>query len=98
MAGEMIERIAKAMFVDASTNGYPEQTWSEIVAMPQHSTTVSFYRNKARIAIAAMREPTQDMITAKKAEDAVHWDYSCQICGGAKFAWQTMIDAALSDD
>jgi len=54
-------------------------------------------REMAKAAIEAMKEPTEEM---KKAEDAtgeVHWNYNCHICGGAKHAWECMIDTALKE-
>jgi hypothetical protein len=48
----------------------------------------------ARMAIAAMREPTEAMKT--RSED-IHWDYSCHVCGGVRDGWYAMIDAALAE-
>lgn len=77
---EMIERVAKAILDKMDlTDGL-------------NITSATTY---AKAAIEAMREPTEEMINAETEQGKVHWDYSCQICGGAKFAWQAMIDAAL---
>jgi hypothetical protein len=47
----------------------------------------------ARAAIKAMREPTEEM----RECGYVHWDYSCNVCGGLKEGWYAMIDAALKE-
>lgn len=54
--------------------------------------TIDRARSAARAAIAAMREPTEDM---KKCNEEVHWGYSCHTCGGLTEGWYAMIDAAL---
>lgn len=51
-----------------------------------------------RAVLAAMREPTEAMKCAENEEGGVHWDYACHVCGGAKFAYQAMIDAALAEE
>jgi len=51
----------------------------------------TMYKDMARAAIEAMREPTQEM----KAVDGVHWGYGCHVCGGLTEGWHAMIDAAL---
>jgi hypothetical protein len=77
---EMIERVAQAIRLE----------WAA------HSTTpLPFYAGEleavARAAIAAMREPTDDM----KQIEGVHWGYPCAICGGLTEGWYAMIDEAL---
>ena len=47
-------------------------------------------RIMARAAIAAMREPTKEMLAAEGVHD------NCHMCGGHVEGWQLMIDAALS--
>jgi len=47
------------------------------------------YRAMARAAIKAMREPTNDMLTAEEVHP------SCHTCGGHLEGWHNMIDAAL---
>jgi hypothetical protein len=51
-----IEAAAKAMFVRICTNIDPEQTWSEIVLMPQHAPVVAFYRAHAWAALKAAED------------------------------------------
>ena len=66
---EMVERVARAI---ASHVGYADDDWFK-------------YGPAARAAIAAMREPTEEML---KAAYAKAFD---------KEIWQAMIDAALSE-
>jgi len=76
----MVERVAKAVgdiaygYVDSA--GTPT-TWDMSVVL-------------ARVAIAAMREPTKTMIDA--GHDADEWGESNGDCGSH---WKLMIDAAL---
>jgi hypothetical protein len=79
----MIERVAQAIFAKD----------------PEGLFTIHQARVYARAAIAAMREPSEDMVTAK-GENIMgcvdllgqHLDY-----WSAKGVWQAMIDAALED-
>lgn len=75
----MIDKVACALIeADPTMFGY-------------HESHISSKRDGARAVIAAMREPTKEMITG----EGMHWDYSCQVCGGWKEGWYAMIDAAL---
>jgi hypothetical protein len=74
---EMIERVAKAI----------SEYQLSLKSSDQESS-----REAARRAIAAMREPTEEM---KACSEEVHWDYSCHVCGGLKDGWYQMVDAAL---
>jgi hypothetical protein len=55
--------------------------------------------SKARAAIAAMREPTEEMISAGEGQV---WEYDhgwgISASGVTVLAWETMIDAALKTD
>ncbi len=98
MSSEIIKRVAKA--IDAM----PEPNWGNIQSiMPgvhtyvQDPTEASLAR--ARAAIAAMREPTDEMIEAG-------YETSCIDAGpisargadgAAAYIWQAMVDAALAD-
>ena len=67
---DMIERVARAL----------TDHWENLEAKQQN-----YFRQKARTAIAAMREPTEAMC---EAADAVE-------CNQPECIWQGMIDAAL---
>ena len=82
---EMIERVALALFKAEQPEQLNDYRWEH---------TRANYILLARAAIAAMREPTEEM----KSVDEVHWDYSCHVCGGLKDGWHKMIDAALEDN
>ena len=96
--GEMVERVAESLFVQhyfpapALWDGEPEQR-------------KQFYRDMARAAIKAMREPTEAMIVAGTLADWVgeaesreglsimpNDDYGTPIG-----IWPEMIDAALGE-
>jgi hypothetical protein len=73
---EMAERVARAMH----GNRYE---WPR----PEFAEHREDYREMARRAIAAMREPTEAMLNAANSEEVGHpW---------ATLAWRAMIDAAL---
>lgn len=102
---EMIERAAKALFNGAQkkrtasqTNellyGRSDVTWEFINSEDVVPSIADDYRSQARAAIAAMREPTEEM---KSCSEEVHWGYSCHVCGGLKEGWYAMIDAALGN-
>ncbi|MBU6408053.1 MAG: hypothetical protein KGS44_13145 [Alphaproteobacteria bacterium] len=79
MSETMVERVARAICRAA----HPDMPWDRVI---------EFYP-QARAAIAAMREPTQDM-----EFDGAHvlpdYDPGCE---DAKACWQAMIDAALKE-
>ena len=89
----MVERVAKAIY--AAEHGTEYQDGTPVRPSPDEWDVLL---TCARAAIAAMREPTPEMI-AKRDDDSdpVHWDYKCHVCGGAEHAWKTMIDAALGE-
>ena len=77
---EMVEKVARAIDPNAWNDWYyPEK---------QRADWQSFARNRARAAIAAMREPTKAMFEAVATEG-----YSDDAIPG----WDIMINAALSD-
>jgi len=79
---EMVERVARAMFEDDQFDYEPKMpTWEETGVREE-------YRRKARIAIEAMREPTEAMI-----DRGLAWPNSFVKTG----VWLAMIDAALTD-
>ncbi len=57
-----------------------------------YGSSLSFSRDLARSAIAAMREPTEQM---KHCSEWVHWGYNCGQCGGLREGWYAMMDEAL---
>lgn len=77
VASEMVERVAIAIH-DAWGDGYKGR-WD-----PNTPHWSRVYREIARAAIAAMREPTEDMIYGKHVRTTL------------VSVWQAMIDAALS--
>ena len=77
----MIEKVARAI---CNIDGGSEYDWE-------------LWKSLAVAAIEAMREPTPEMINSANEMDIIHWDYSCHICGGAKFSWQLLINAALKE-
>lgn len=79
MATDMIEQVAEAL----CNSAFGPDMWKNVyVSEPKFS---EHYRDKARAAIQAMREPTQAMIGAGDGipESAV--------------AWRAMIDEALKE-
>lgn len=70
----MIEQVAKAILQAEINNGEAD-----------NSTTFKSYIPAARAAIAAMREPTEEMVNATGL-----WN------GAASSFWKEMIDVALS--
>lgn len=72
---EMVERVARAM---AENAGF---CWANCAQ--------SQWKSDARTGIAAMREPTEEMVKASNRE----WDG--RMSHRSTGAWQAMIDAAL---
>ena len=71
---EMIERVARAMVAPHAPPNMQYEKWVEAL-------------HHARLAIEAMREPTEAMITAR-----------FNVLGqGGKAEWEAMIDAALKE-
>jgi hypothetical protein len=90
---DMIDRVAKALFADYQKSALgPDltQTWS---TLPNHAKDHAY--SQARAAIAAMREPTDEMNDAGADKcDGGCAEESCQ-CGFMGKIWTAMIDAAL---
>jgi hypothetical protein len=82
---EMIERLAKVL----AENSPGDHAGDE----PRH------YRDVARMAIEAMREPIEQMTdTANEADLDIYWSYRADGApGGPDDVWRVMIDAALRD-
>jgi hypothetical protein len=102
MASEMVERVARTLWADADDFDFDTRG-------PETQKRI---RNRARLAIAAMREPTQAMLEAVKPFPehlrAEHpdpgdvWHEQMRLATIADQAllrseWQRMIEAALSD-
>lgn len=88
---EMVERVARALCLSKrnSPTGYPEGWLERHVNewWPQ-------FIDDAKIAIAAMREPTESMLRmAVRYGDSE--GYGSMSEGDAEAAWQSMIDEAL---
>lgn len=75
---DMVERVAKALHAgsDSPTEWFDYETDRE------------YWRDQARAAIAAMREPTEAMCAAAEATGD-HWYFDD--------SWAAMIDAALKE-
>lgn len=70
MSNEMVERVAKAIY-DNSGMTYSNQ---------------QYYQGLAKAAIAAMREPTEEMVNAYNNQEPL-----------SREAYRAMIDAALKE-
>jgi hypothetical protein len=83
MSSEMIERVARALAARRVYQGYDAETKARLIEAAMYSA-----RNDARLAIEAMRQPTDRMAvigcmaTYSTIEDS----------------WRAMIDAALSEE
>ncbi len=90
VAYEMIERVAKAMFLHKYPNGI--QAWNM-----KHAGKNSMWHKYARAAIEAMREPTEAMVKSFSIKDPVvsigpgEWPKIMVLI------YEGMIDAALKD-
>lgn len=82
MSSEMIERVAKAIH----SHDFPTY------ALKWEDTKQQIYLDVARIAIEAMKEPTQAMLDAAEKSGSLEEGSSAYGC------WQAMIEAALKDD
>ena len=83
---DMVERVARAMVESRNLPDGCEINWA------------AFYRD-ARAAIAAMREPTPEMVRAGDAgiDECYNTGYGTQdIVPSAETVWENMIDAALT--
>jgi len=85
---EMIERVARAICREWLEADYEGEKVDRLVDRGWRC-----WQAVARTAIAAMREPTDDVI-----HSAPHW--SCSECDGVNYttnrdAWYAMIDAAM---
>ena len=78
---DMIERVARSM---AEADGWPSLEIARRSCGGENSCDFDLC---ARAAIAAMREPTEEMLTAADLRDG--------ICTSYDELWKTMIDAAL---
>lgn len=73
LVGNMVEKVAQAIRAADVENG-------------SETTNPSYYRRLACAAIAALRDPTEDMVVAGA---------DCDPESGCVGTWQTMVDAAL---
>jgi hypothetical protein len=82
---EMVERVGRALYEDKLTQSGPP--WDAVAEGYKIK-----YRARARVAIAAMREPTDQMVSAAILEDPSYIEIDVQRM------WQAMIDAAQVPD
>ena len=89
---EMIERVAMAIAADIE-DGFPrftQQRWDELTELSRAAM-----RQRARVAITAMREPTEAMINVDVPLGGYGWsDNDCYSADPAQ-VWQAMVDEAL---
>ena len=83
-----VEEVARALCASDGAN-WDAKTDSETANGCAPDEQRDYWREKARAAIEAMREPTQAMLAAGKAHRV--WPHVPTI-------YNTMIDAALSED
>lgn len=85
---DKIEDVARALAADVSVD-------FDALAEEDYAAGKPHWRGQARAAIAAMREPTAEMISAGSPRCFVNRSNY----GGpqSKEVWQAMIDSALSD-
>lgn len=92
---EMVERVARALFVRDNNESRAQCEWDVPGAYGKGAR--SSYLSKARAAIAAMREPTDDMLIVGMTHADECNDSGCAACT-ADHVWGAMIEAALSPD
>ena len=83
---EMVERVARAL-CDRDPDGTQGGPMSSGIWLDEGEANWTAFTDKARAAIAAMREPTAAMLEAAGGERPRETAY----------AWQAMLDAALKD-
>jgi hypothetical protein len=89
---EMINRVAIALCVADGRDPYedwrvtPGGTMLDVAIRPGEEQRWRLYVKKSRAAIAAMREPTEEMLCAGEECDT----------NGPNASWQAMIDKALT--
>lgn len=94
----MIERVAKSAYAGwrdmmKAKGKTVYQSWEDL-----NEEELKWAYQYARIAIEAMREPTEAMKHALNEHgDEIHYSYGCQVCGGVAEGYKAMIDAALKD-
>ena len=89
---EMVERVARAMYV--SFKGLPQAQYSwEDLAHNANDPLVQNYRRMARAAIEAMREPTMKMLMAAHRIDS--GNNALIEIDDLRDAWRRMSDEAL---
>ena len=93
MVDEMVERVARRLC--AASCGISDERLAH--SAPNAWTIFvdghwQLYEGLARTAIAAMREPTDEMANAGAAMNEFN------VLSEARAVWQTMIDAALRED
>jgi hypothetical protein len=92
--GEMIERVARALFEKGPSHTRPAPGWEYLTEDWKEA-----FRSTARVAMEAMREPIETMVNA--ADNSFEW--GPPMAGPLNDAlpgpvWRAMIDAALKED
>lgn len=90
---EMVERVARALYeADASNSSVRWESWPENKDRARKGLRIKCgkYRDRARAAIEAMREPTSEMIDAA-------WNEAETQTEQAQEVWCAMINAALTE-
>jgi hypothetical protein len=97
-----IERASRAL---CAVDGLdPDEDWTTDdqtqiqIAIPKgERQRWRLYARKARVAIEAIREPTEAMVDAGGQIEVPAGDYNYSIGGIAREVWSTMIDSALNE-
>ena len=91
-----VEEVARALSASDGAN-WDAKTDSETANGCTPDEQRDYWREKARAAIGAMREPTEAMVLAGY-NALMEWDARTGEDYGIGEVWRAMIDAALSED
>jgi hypothetical protein len=86
---EMVDRVAQELFHGRPAGRLEEYSWDTLT-----SDWHAAFRDTARVAIAAMREPTEEMLNAPREAYVFAGDFPMSQ-QEAVDAWRAMIDEAL---
>lgn len=53
--------------------------------------------NVATAVLEALKEPTPEMLKHEDVAASWEWGHLCHYCGGPKYHWNIMIDAAINE-
>lgn len=85
----MIERVARAVFVELG--------WEGVGAHPSFEHDQQLWHKAARAAISAMREPTEDMIEGAYHAATFNDRWTIEDADDYRKAHRAMIDEALNE-